>query len=350
MGLGVLNAAYLAAIVESSDDGIIGKDLSGVICSWNRGAEAIFGYSASEMIGSPVQRLFPPDRIDEENLILGKIRAGERVEHHETVRRRKDGSDFPVSLTISPIRDESGIIVGASKIVRDISERHKVQAALLKANFDLKQVVVERTTALAERDLLLQEVYHRVKNNLQVIYGLLTLHTLKINDPQAKEVLIGLRDRVFALGLVHQQLMGSADLKTFDIAPFLQQLLNNLIDGAADKKIDLAIEARPLDVGLDFAIPLGLLVTEIVTNSLKHAFPMGGGRVWVALRPDDAGRVTLTISDDGRGMPQQGSAPVKSGSGTSIINRLVAQLGGEIAIGRGSGTTVQITLPLPEAS
>jgi PAS domain S-box-containing protein len=347
---GPLDAAYLAAIVESSDDAIIGKDLSGIVRSWNRGAETIFGYTASEMIGCPVQRLFPPDRLAEEDRILARIRAGERVDHHETIRRRKDGSDFPVSITISPIRGPDGAIVGASKIVRDVSERHAAQAELQRAKADLEQVLIERTAALVERDLLLREVYHRVKNNLQVVDGLLTLQALKTQDPQAKQSLLGLRARVFALGLVHQQLMGSADLKTFDVAPFLEALLSNIIDGAAVKPIELVIDACPIEVGLDYAAPLGMLVTEIVTNALKHAFSETGGRISVALRPDDSGRLRLIVSDDGRGLSQDSSDPVREGLGTSIIQRLVSQLGGEIVMGSNVGTTVEVSLPMPEAS
>src|SRR3984893_10348701 len=117
--------AYLAAIVESSDDAIVSKTLDGIVTSWNRGAEAIFGYSAEEMIGRPIALLFPPDRLGEEDLILGRIRRGDRVDHFETVRRRKDGRDIDVSLTISPVRDGAGRIVGVSKIARDISDKKR---------------------------------------------------------------------------------------------------------------------------------------------------------------------------------------------------------------------------------
>ncbi|HEX8148997.1 MAG TPA: PAS domain S-box protein [Pyrinomonadaceae bacterium] len=123
--------ARLAAIIESADDAIISKTLEGVITSWNRGAERIFGYTADEVIGRPITVLFPEDHIDEEPAILARIRAGERVEHYETVRRRKDGSLVDISLTISPITDAGGRIVGASKIARDISEHRKAQETML---------------------------------------------------------------------------------------------------------------------------------------------------------------------------------------------------------------------------
>jgi PAS domain S-box-containing protein len=111
----------LASIVESSDDAIISKDLNGVISSWNKGAERIFGYTAEEAIGQPIMILIPPDRVDEEPVILKRICSGLPIEHFETVRRRKDGALIDVSLTVSPLRDEFGTILGASKIARDIT-------------------------------------------------------------------------------------------------------------------------------------------------------------------------------------------------------------------------------------
>ncbi|HEX8190889.1 MAG TPA: PAS domain S-box protein, partial [Pyrinomonadaceae bacterium] len=122
--------ARLAAIVESADDAIISKSLEGVITSWNKGAERIFGYTADEVIGRPVTILFPEDHIDEEPAILARIRAGQRIEHYETVRRRKDGSLVDISLTVSPVMDADGRVIGASKIARDITERRRAQRAL----------------------------------------------------------------------------------------------------------------------------------------------------------------------------------------------------------------------------
>ena len=121
---------FLASIVESSDDAIIGKDINGLITSWNRGAERIFGYTAAEAIGRPIAMLAPPDRADETPALLARIRRGERVEHFDTLRRAKDGRLVPISLTVSPIKDEDGTIIGASKIARDISERKRAEAAL----------------------------------------------------------------------------------------------------------------------------------------------------------------------------------------------------------------------------
>jgi len=298
------------------------------------------------VIGRPVELLFPPDRLAEEHVIVQRIRHGERVDHHETIRRRKDGTDFPASVTISPIRDGKGVIVGASKIVRDISERHQAQVDLLRARDELERVVLERTQALEERNILLREVYHRVKNNLQVVDGMVMLQALKIADPEARDALTGLSARIQALGLVHQQLMGSQDLSTFDVAPFLRELIQNIAGGAADDRVALSVDASPLRVGLDFAIPLGLLVTELVTNSLKHAFPVGVGVVRVRLQPHGIAQVALSVSDDGVGQSQ---AVTESGLGSGIVTRLVAQLGGLMSVRTVGGTTTTIVVPIPEA-
>ena len=123
-------SATFAAIVESSDDAIISKSLDGVITSWNQSAERMFGYTASEAVGQPITMLIPPDRLDEEAKILEQLKRGERVDHFETIRVRKDGSLLDISLTISPVKDADGRIVGASKVARDITERKQVEAAL----------------------------------------------------------------------------------------------------------------------------------------------------------------------------------------------------------------------------
>ena len=134
-------ARLLSAIVDSSDDAIISKDLKGVVTSWNGSAERMFGYTAAEAIGHPVAALLiPPDRMDEEPTILARLGRGERVDHFETVRRRKDGALLDISLTISPVKDAQGVIVGASKIARDISENKRIQAALLTSETRFRQL------------------------------------------------------------------------------------------------------------------------------------------------------------------------------------------------------------------
>ena len=151
-------SARLAAIVTSADDAILSKTLNGVITSWNPGAERMFGYSAEEMIGQPILRLIPPERQTEEGEILARLRAGKRIQHYETVRQKKDGTLIDVSLTISPMRNEAGKIIGASKIIRDISERKQTELSLKESQQrlrefaeDLERLVESRTSNSCNR-------------------------------------------------------------------------------------------------------------------------------------------------------------------------------------------------------
>ena len=229
------------------------------------------------------------------------------------------------------------------------------RAAALPSAAELERRVAERTAeltaALAQRDLLLREVYHRVKNNLQTVDGLMVMQARQLTDPEARLALQGLRDRVYALGLVHQQLMGSQNLKTFDIAPFLRELSANIIHAGASQDVALSVQAVPQEVGLDVAIPLGLLMTELVTNSLKHAFPDGKGDIDVSLDRDAEGMLVLVVSDSGQGYAQDESRAPKASVGSNIIAGLVAQLKGTIMVESQPGRTrTQIRVAAPVLS
>jgi two-component sensor histidine kinase len=226
------------------------------------------------------------------------------------------------------------------ELERRVAER---TADLTAANEALTQVVADRTAALAQRDLLLKEVYHRVKNNLQIIDSLVVVQASRSDDPKMTQALLGLRSRIYALGLVHQQLMGSGNLRTFDIAPFLRELSANLLHGIGSDGVSLSVEAETLDVGLDFAIPLSLLATELVTNSLKHAFPDGTGQISVILRSGADGAVVLIVADNGRGSSDNNAANhTMVGIGLTIIEELVAQIEGTMNVRHDNGTRTEI--------
>ena len=162
-------ASLLAAVVDSSDDAIISKSLDGMITSWNRGAETVFGYPASEAVGQPMLMLIPPERVAEESDILARIRRGESVEHFETVRVRKDGKKIDISATISPVRDDSGVIVGASKIARDITERKQAEERLAGQAEELSRQADEllrSQQALETQTLMLQSVLNSMEEGL----------------------------------------------------------------------------------------------------------------------------------------------------------------------------------------
>ena len=170
----------IAAIVEFSDDAVLTKDLNGVITSWNHGATRLFGYTAEETIGKPVTILIPAERHDEEPTILARIRRGERIDHYETVRQRKDGSTIDISLTVSPVKDPQGRIVGASKIARDITDRRQAEQ---------------------QQRLLLREMDHRVKNLFALASGVVALSARSAATPE--ELSSAVRDRLAALARAH---------------------------------------------------------------------------------------------------------------------------------------------------
>jgi PAS domain S-box-containing protein len=277
----------LAAIVESSDDAIIGETLDGIITSWNRGAERIFGYAAQEIVGRPINVLIPPDRLGEENALLDKIRNGGGVEHFETVRVCKDDRQIHVSLTFSSVRDGSGRIVSASKIARDITGRKRAEERLRRFNAELEERVEERTaelrlseerlhTALHDKEALLREIHHRVKNNLQVIASVLSLQSGYIRDPQMLAQFQTSKERIHSMALIHEKLYGSETLAQVDLADYVQSLVNMLLRTyATNANVRLDVRVDPAIVSIDTAAPLGLALNELVTNALKYAFPDG---------------------------------------------------------------------------
>ena len=215
-----IHAQRLASIVESSDDAIVSKDLNGIITSWNSGAERLFGYRAEEVIGRPITILIPEDRIDEEPEIIGRVRRGERVDHYDTVRRRKDGSLVDISLTVSPLKDANGRIVGASKIARDITERKRAQE---------------------QQKLLVHEMKHRIKNSLATVQAIAT-QTLNQHADE-RDAFIA---RLHALGNAHD-LLTSDTWQTASLQAIVTQALKPFQEQHHER---IAVEG-PTDVWLE---------------------------------------------------------------------------------------------------
>jgi PAS domain S-box-containing protein len=234
------DAQRFAAIIEFSDDAIVSKDLKGVVTSWNPGAQRLFGYSAEEAIGQPVTILIPPERQDEEPTILERIRRGERVEHYETVRRRKDGSYIDISLTVSPIKDADGRVIGASKIARDISERKRNEAQI---------------AALA------REAEHRAKNVLAVVQAMVRLSHSETAEG-LKEAIYG---RIRALANVHTLFVQSrwtgAELRSL-----IQDELSPFSQGGESTRL----EGPTVSLAQDAAQTIAVAMHELATNAAKY--------------------------------------------------------------------------------
>jgi PAS domain S-box-containing protein len=328
----------LAAIVECSEDAIIGKRLDGTIVSWNRGAERLYGYQAQEVVGRSIALLLPSDHPDELPAILERINRGEMVEHYESERMRKDGTRVYVSLSVSPLRDATGTIVGASAIARDITERKRAEEAI--------------RTSLQQKELLLKEIHHRVKNNLQVISSLLSLQSELVKDKEVLGVLRESQSRVRSLALIHQKLYSSGDLAKVDFARYVESFVAELFRmyDVNPRRIASKLDLDNVSLDIDTAMPCGLIVNELVVNCLKHAFKVGPkddgqGEISVGLHPWEHGGFTLTVRDNGVGLPKGLDTRRTQSLGLQLVDGLTAQLRGTIEHSSGPGTEFKLTVP-----
>ena len=324
--------ARLAAIVESSVDAIVGITMERTVVSWNRAAERLFGYPAGEAIGSPISFVMPPDRVHEENQIIDRLKRDEYIDHFETVQRRKDGQEFPVSLTISPIKDATGKIIGASKSVRDISDKKRAEEQI--------------QASLREKEVLLREIHHRVKNNLQVIYSLLRLQSKLVTDPKASALFKDSQARVKAMALVHETLCQSKNLSRIDMSEYSRTLTRRLFEsyGISSDTLGLNLNIAPVSFSMETAVSCGQLINELVSNCLKHAFPNGRtGDVTVELLSNGNDTYLLTVSDNGVGLPPDFEVGKAESLGWQLVPMLVEQLNGTFELQERAGTTVRLT-------
>lgn len=266
------------------------------------------------------------------------------------------------AIALWPLVPRLVALPSPSQLERLNHELRGSEARIKQANAELEHRVEERTEeisatnarlsdALRQRDLLLREVYHRVKNNLQVVDGLLFMHMRQPADAGTRESdLSALRSRIYTLGLVHQQLMASTNLETFNIAPFLHELCGNIAGASGRDGIALSVDVMDQDVTLDVGIPFGLIVTELVTNALKHAFPAGQGGISVKFQRDQNGDACLTVSDTGdEPFDFEKKASESGGLGHTILRGLVAQLGASMRTYFENGFRTEICLDLPVA-
>jgi PAS domain S-box-containing protein len=434
-------AVHLASIVESSDDAIVSKDLDGIITTWNRGAERLFGYTAEEAIGKPITLLIPPDRLDEEPRIIERIRRGERVDHYETVRRRKDGSLIDISLTVSPMRDRNGRIVGASKIARDITERKLAEARLRESERRLQDLltaipaaiyttdaqgrityynqaavdlagrtptlgsdewcvtwklywpdgtpmphdqcpmavalregrpirnveavaerpdgvripfipyptplrdesgnivgainmlvdVSERKQAETQQRILLNELNHRVKNNMQMLQSLLFSAARQTHNAEARKILAEASNRIATMAAAQRVLYGTTDATRFSAQEFIDAVCQTARQ-AFPPDTEIVCEAGSDQLPNDTAMPLALILNELLTNAVKHGTagrPRVGIRVGLTRESDS---FVLYVEDDGPGFDLDSVR--RQSSGLQLVQGLARQLRGRFLVTR----------------
>lgn len=289
----------LAAIVESSDDAIVSKNLNGIVMSWNAGAERLFGYSAEEMIGRAILTIIPPELHDEESHILSAIGRGERIEHYETVRVTKGGERVEVSLTISPVRDASGRIVGAAKIARNITQRNKTEQALRTA---------ERLASVGK---LAATVAHEINNPLEAVTNLVYLAKQQAVRPDVQEYLKAVEEELERISQLTRQTLGfyreTQAASVVSVGSLVSHTLPMFIAKIRNKGVRIRPEIRPHPKVRVYAGEIRQVVANLVSNSID-ALEHGGEirvRVSAAREWSQGGRrgVRITVADTGPGIP-----------------------------------------------
>jgi PAS domain S-box-containing protein len=337
----------LSAIVESSDDGIVSKDLNGIILSWNSGAQRIFGYAPAEAIGRPIALIIPDELQQEEKEILARLRKGEHIDHFETVRLNKNGGRVHVSLTISPVRDHHGRVIGASKIARDISERRRFEKALRESEFSARLLTVQDE----DRRRISRELHDGVGQLLAAIgmnVSVVAQERHKLSSDAASRVEEN-------HGLIQQ---ASADIRTVSYLlhpPLLDELglrsaLEWYVDGFAERsKMNVRREIAPDLERLprDLELVLFRIAQECLTNIHRHAKCSSA----VVKLSNADGKLKMEIRDNGQGIDETLQAQIASGTSPGVglrgMRERVSALGGTLTIGsNGDGTAVTVTLPL----
>ncbi|RWJ04897.1 MAG: PAS domain S-box protein [Mesorhizobium sp.] len=318
-------AQLLAAIVESSDDAILSKSLDGIIMSWNQGAERLFGYTAAEVIGKPILVLIPADRHHEEPTFLARLRRGERIDHYETIRQRKDGTLVEVSLTVSPLRNTRGQIVGASKIARDITERRRTEQ---------------------QQHLLLREMNHRIKNLFALCGSIVALSGRKASSPG--DLVSAIRERLGALAQAHELTLPKAS----EVASRTEQstTLHALIkviaspyNGHTDRP-RLSVSGPDIPIAGGAVTSFALLLHEFATNAAKYgALSTPEGHISIECSADNE-RFNLTWREHGG--PRVENRADGEGFGSLLSRATVkGQLDGEISRDwRPEGLTIRLTV------
>jgi PAS domain S-box-containing protein len=328
----------LANVVESSNDAIITLSLDGIVTSWNRSAEQIYGYSPEEIIGKRASTPAPVHLKGETINLIKKVKLGEKVQNYETTRIRKDGKKIYVSIALSPVYNIHNKLVAVSAITRDITERIEAEESLAKVENARKK-----------------EIHHRIKNNLQVISSLLDLQADKFNDKKVVEAFRESQNRVISMALIHEELHKGEKTDILNFCHYLQELVTNLfsIYRLDSQNVHLCMDLEENTFfNTDIAVPLGIIVNELVSNSLKYAFPdRNNGKILILLHGEDkkeckigdnSTNYVLSISDNGVGIPDNLDIENPDSLGLQLVTALVDQIDGELKLKRDNGTQFTI--------
>lgn len=364
--------AHSAAVIESADDAIISKTLQGIITSWNSGAERTFGYTASEAIGKPITMLIPPERLEEETDIIQRLRRGERIRHYHTERFRKDGTRIAVSLTVSPVKNQAGIIVGASKIARDITEqkqREQEREKLLRRESEARSMAEQ---ASLMKDEFLATLSHELRTPLNAILGWSQILAMRPDDSVIAQGLEVIQRNARAQTQLIEDLLDMSriasgkvrlDVQLVELSSVVEAAVDSVRPTADQKEIQLRkiIDPRAGSVSGD-PTRLQQVVWNLLTNAIK--FTPKGGCVEVLLQRVNS-HIEIVVHDTGVGIRpeflpvvferfrQADSSTTRSygglGLGLSIVKHLVELHGGSVRAasdGEGKGSTFTVNLPI----
>ena len=346
--------------IEAAPTGMLMINDRGVIVMVNEQIEKLFGYPREQLLGQFMEILVPArfrgPHPDYRKVFLGNPKARSMGAGRDLYGVRKDGSEVPIEIGLNPLKTQEGDFVLSSVVniterKRADQEREALLGQLRVLNADLEQRVTDRTAALTatlrERDVLLKEIHHRVKNNLQVISSLINMQVRQLEDSGSRSALEECQTRVQAIALIHEKLYQSKDYSRVPFSEYARGLAANVFSalGISKDLVELSMDIEELSLTVDKAIPCGLVLNELITNSLKHAFPGGRrGRVTVGLRREEGGHALLIVRDDGAGMPAD--VDHSNSLGMTLVVMLVEQLGGTIDIRSTGGTEMRVRFPV----
>lgn len=316
-------------LFDNANDAILTVDREDRVTSWNRSAERIFGWTSAEIIGNKLLPLMF-EQVSDKDYLRNAVSGG-TVSGVETTLLRKDGRKIDVSMTVSPLLDINKNVTGLSGIIRDVTERKRAEEEIKKA--------------LKEKEILLREIHHRVKNNMQIISSLLKLQSGYIKDQKSKDMYKESQNRIITMSLIHEKLYQSRDLSKIDLRGYIRDLVTGLFQSyeVDAGKIALDIDVQNVPIGINSAIPCGLVINELVSNSLKYAFPQGrAGEIKISLRSVDD-MIELIVADNGVGIPGDIDFRKTESWGLRLVKILAEnQLHAEINLDRSKGTEFKI--------
>jgi PAS domain S-box-containing protein len=346
--------------IEAAPTGMIMVSRDGRIVMVNAQVETLFGYRREELIGRSIEILVPErsrQRHPElRTAFFSDPKARPLGAGRDLYGLRKDGSEVPVEIGLTPIQTAQGDFVLTSVVditdrKRAEQEREELLGRLRTLNLELEQRVrartAELTATLKEREVLLQEVHHRVKNNLQVIASLIGMQARLLEEGGAKSALEECRSRVEAIALIHEKLYQSKDYARVPFSEYARSVAASVFEAGGSSRSGVSLQFAIQDVALavDKAIPCGLILNELVTNALKHAFRGRPGTVRVELTRVEGG-VRLAVSDDGVGLPAGLDVRSSESLGLQLVRMLAKQVGGDLRVEVAGGTCFRLTVPI----